>query len=389
MTSKMKIGIVLYPTFGGSGVVATELGKALAEKGHEIHFITYSQPVRLGSFRDNIFYHEVVVSNYPLFEFQPYETELASKMVDVVEHEGLDLLHVHYAIPHASAAFMAQQILSSRGVNIPFITTLHGTDITLVGRDKSFEPVITFCLNQSNAVTAVSESLKRDTYAHFDTKRTIEVIPNFIHNIDEDSSTAIDFEKRRKYARDEEKIIVHVSNFRKVKRVEDVVHIFHEVNKSTNARLLLIGDGPERYNVERLCRELGTCDRVMMVGKIRDAAELMKVSDLFLLPSETESFGLAALEAMAVGVPVISSNTGGIPEVNKHGFSGYLSDVGDVQDMAANAKKLLSNEQRLSQFKAQAKEQAQKFCITKVLPRYETLYVQTVENMNKGKVINE
>ncbi len=385
----MKIGIVLYPTFGGSGVVATELGKALAEKGHEIHFITYSQPVRLGSFRDNIFYHEVVVSNYPLFEFQPYETELASKMVDVVEHEGLDLLHVHYAIPHASAAFMAQQILSSRGVIIPFITTLHGTDITLVGRDKSFEPVITFCLNQSNAVTAVSESLKRDTYAHFDTKRTIEVIPNFIHNIDEDPSTAIDFEKRRKYARDEEKIIVHVSNFRKVKRVEDVVHIFHEVNKSTNARLLLIGDGPERYNVERLCRELGTCDRVMMVGKIRDATELMKVSDLFLLPSETESFGLAALEAMAVGVPVISSNTGGIPEVNKHGFSGYLSDVGDVQDMAANAKKLLSNEQRLSQFKVQAKEQAQKFCITKVLPRYERLYVQTVENMKNGKVVNE
>ncbi|MGM0479435.1 MAG: N-acetyl-alpha-D-glucosaminyl L-malate synthase BshA [Bacteroidota bacterium] len=385
----MKIGIVLYPTFGGSGVVATELGKALAEKGHEIHFITYSQPVRLGSFRDNIFYHEVVVSNYPLFEFQPYETELASKMVDVVEHEGLDLLHVHYAIPHASAAFMAQQILHSRGVEIPFITTLHGTDITLVGRDKSFEPVITFCLNQSNAVTAVSESLKRDTYAHFDTKRSIEVIPNFIHNITEEDSTAIDFEKRRKYARDEEKILVHVSNFRKVKRVEDVVHVFHEVNKTTNARLLLIGDGPERYNVERLCRELGTCDRVMMVGKIRDAAELMKVSDLFLLPSETESFGLAALEAMAVGVPVISSNTGGIPEVNKHGFSGYLSEVGDVQDMAANTKKLLSDEKVLKQFKKQAKEQAQQFCITKILPLYENLYINTVTRMKTANLKEE
>ncbi|HLV42964.1 MAG TPA: N-acetyl-alpha-D-glucosaminyl L-malate synthase BshA, partial [Brumimicrobium sp.] len=254
----MKIGIVLYPTFGGSGVVATELGKALAEKGHQIHFITYSQPVRLGSFRDNIFYHEVVVSNYPLFEYQPYETELASKMVDVVEHEKLDLLHVHYAIPHASAAYMAQQILKSRGVEIPFITTLHGTDITLVGRDKSFEPVITFCINQSNAVTAVSESLKQDTYQHFDTERDIRVIPNFIHNFAE-NPLEVDLERRRKYAKDDERIVCHVSNFRKVKRVEDVVRIFHKINKSVKSRLLLIGDGPERYNVELLCRELGTC----------------------------------------------------------------------------------------------------------------------------------
>lgn len=373
----MKIGIVLYPTFGGSGVVATELGKALAEKGHEIHFITYSQPVRLGSFRDNIFYHEVVVSNYPLFEFQPYETELASKMVDVVEHEKLDLLHVHYAIPHASAAYMAQQILKTRGVNIPFITTLHGTDITLVGKDKSFEPVITFCINQSDAVTAVSESLKRDTYAHFDTDREIEVIPNFIHNID-DEANAFEIEKRRRYAEDDEKVLCHVSNFRKVKRVEDVVHIFDKVNKSVKSRLLLIGDGPERYNVERLCRELGTCDRVMMVGKIRDAAQLIKISDLFLLPSQTESFGLAALEAMAVGVPVISSNTGGIPEVNEHNYSGYLSDVGNVEEMADYAIGLLSDEQKLNQFKRQAKEQAKKFCITKILPQYEELYKRVV-----------
>jgi N-acetyl-alpha-D-glucosaminyl L-malate synthase BshA len=374
----MKIGIVLYPTFGGSGVVATELGKSLAKKGHEIHFITYSQPVRLGSFRDNIFYHEVVVSNYPLFDFQPYETELTSKMVDVVEHMKLDVLHVHYAIPHASAAFMAQQILKTRGVEIPFITTLHGTDITLVGKDKSFEPVITFCINQSDAVTAVSESLKRDTYAHFDTQREIDVIPNFVHDIIPDDEP-LDIEKRRKYASDEEKIICHVSNFRKVKRVEDVVHVFHKINQSVKSRLLLIGDGPERYNVEMLCRELGTCDRVMMVGKIRDAANLMKISDLFVLPSQTESFGLAALEAMSVGVPVISSNTGGIPEVNEHNYSGFLSNVGDVDEMAKNAISLLSDSKKLALFKHQAKEQAKKFCITKVLPIYEELYHRVIE----------
>jgi len=374
----MKIGIVLYPTYGGSGVVATELGKALAEKGHEIHFITYSQPVRLGSFRDNIFYHEVAVSNYPLFEYQPYETELASKMVDVVVHEKLDLLHVHYAIPHASAAFMAQQILKTKGINIPFITTLHGTDITLVGRDKSFEPVITFCINQSNAVTAVSESLKRDTYAHFATDREIQVIPNFIHNISDEKSD--DFlEKRRKYAEDDEMILCHVSNFRKVKRVEDVVKVFDRVNKSVKSRLLLIGDGPERYNVELLCRELGTCDRVMMIGKIRDAVNLIKISDLFLLPSQTESFGLAALEAMSVGVPVVSSNTGGIPEVNEHNYSGFLSNVGDVDDMARNAISLLSDKAKLDLFKRQSKEQASKFCITKILPQYEELYKSVLD----------
>lgn len=377
----MKIGIVLYPTFGGSGVVATELGKALAEKGHKIHFITYSQPVRLSSFRDNIFYHEVVVSNYPLFEFQPYETELASKMVDVVENEGLDLLHVHYAIPHASAAYMAQQILKSRGLNIPFITTLHGTDITLVGKDKSFEPVITFCINQSNAVTAVSESLKQDTYSHFDTKREIKVISNFINEFIDDPITQ-DLERRRKYANDDEKIICHVSNFRKVKRVEDVVRIFHKINQSVKSRLLLIGDGPERHNVELLCRELGTCDRVMMVGKIRDAANLMSVADLFLLPSETESFGLAALEAMSVGVPVISSNTGGIPEVNKEGFSGYLSNVGDVEDMAKNGIRILENEEVLNRFKVQAREQAMNFSLDAILPQYEALYEEVLEKFN-------
>lgn len=378
----MKIGIVLYPTYGGSGVVATELGKALAKKGHEIHFITYSQPVRLGSFNDNIFYHEVPVTNYPLFEYQPYETELASKLVDVVLHENLDLLHVHYAIPHASAAFMAQQILKTKGITIPFITTLHGTDITLVGRDKSFEPVITFCINQSTAVTAVSESLKQDTYKHFGTSREIKVIPNFIQMMDSNSLN-LEKEKRRKYAPDNERIICHVSNFRKVKRVEDVVRIFHLINQKVKSRLLLIGDGPERYNVELLCRDLGVCERVKMVGKIRNSVDLVKLSDLFLMPSETESFGLAALEAMAVGVPVISSNSGGIPEVNIDAYSGYLSNVGNIEEMAHNGIRLLSDEKMLNQFKHQAIIQSRKFQMEEILPQYEALYEKVIEEQKK------
>jgi N-acetyl-alpha-D-glucosaminyl L-malate synthase BshA len=369
----MKIGIVLYPTFGGSGVVATELGKALAQKGHEVHFITYAQPVRLGSYRENIFYHEVAVSNYPLFEFQPYETELASKLVDVVKHENLDLLHVHYAIPHASAAYMAQQILESHGITIPFVTTLHGTDITLVGKDKSFEPVISFCINKSNAVTAVSESLRKDTFTHFNTNREIHVVPNFIQ-----SSPAVPelelLERRRKYAQDGERILCHVSNFRPVKRVADVIQIFKRVNDVIPSRLMLIGDGPDRYNAERLCRELGVCSRVITLGKIRDAANLMQLTDLFLLPSETESFGLAALEAMAEGIPVVSSNTGGIPEVNKDGYSGYLSNVGDVDGMAKNAIKILSNEATLNQFKTNAREQSKLFSLEEILPLYENIY---------------
>jgi L-malate glycosyltransferase len=368
----MKIGIVLYPTFGGSGVVATELGKALAEKGHQIHFITYSQPVRLGSFRENVFYHEVSVSDYPLFEFQPYETVLASKMVDVVKYEKLDILHVHYAIPHASAAYMAKQILLAQGIKIPFVTTLHGTDITLVGRDPSFEPVITFCLNQSDAVTAVSESLKEDTYTHFDTSREIVVIPNFIKPLPQ--LPEIELERRRHYALDEEKILVHASNFRKVKRVEDVVSIFAKVNEKTPSKLLLVGDGPERALVERMARELKICNRIVFIGKVRDTSHVMELADLFLLPSETESFGLAALEAMAVGVPVISSNTGGIPEVNTHDFSGFLSNVGDVEDMAKNALDLLENKQKLDQFKQQALQRANDFCLVNILPLYERLY---------------
>lgn len=368
----MNIGIVLYPTFGGSGVVATELGKALAQKGHHVHFITYSQPVRLGTFHQNIYYHEVSLTDYPLFEFQPYETLLASKMVDVVKYENLDLLHVHYAIPHASAAFMAQQILKAQGVTVPFITTLHGTDITLVGKDPSFEPVITFCINQSDGVTAVSESLKADTYRHFDTEREIEVIPNFIEPYQQLPVRNMDL--RRKYVADDVKIITHISNFRKVKRIGDVVRIFAKINETIPSVLLLAGDGPERAKVEKLARDLGICSRIMFIGKVRDTSQVLELSDLFLLPSETESFGLAALEAMAVGVPVISSNTGGIPEVNIDGFSGYLSDVGDVDSMAANGVKILSDERVHEQFRKNALLRANDFTLDTILPMYESLY---------------
>jgi N-acetyl-alpha-D-glucosaminyl L-malate synthase BshA len=373
----MKIGMVLYPTFGGSGVVGTELGKALALKGHEIHFITYSQPVRLGSFRENIFYHEVVVSDYPLFEFQPYETELASKMVDVVRFEKLDILHVHYAIPHASAAFMAKQILKSHGINIPFVTTLHGTDITLVGRDPSFEPVITFCINESDAVTAVSESLKAATYEHFNIKRNIHVISNFV--VPETEKSVFSEHMRLKYASDGERIVCHISNFRKVKRVDDVVRVFALLNKAIPSKLILVGDGPERYLCERLCREFNLCDKVIFLGKVRDTTHVLEIADVFLLPSETESFGLAALEAMAVGVPVISSNTGGIPEVNIHGYSGYLSNVGEVEDMAKNMIHLLHPD-NLPTFKINAKERSKEFSLEKILPLYEEIYRNLVLN---------
>lgn len=371
----MKIGIVLYPTFGGSGVVATELGKALARKGHHVHFITYSQPVRLGRFQENIFYHEVAVSDYPLFEFQPYETTLASKMVDVVKHEKLDILHVHYAIPHASSAYMAKQILATEGIHIPFITTLHGTDITLVGRDPSFIPVVTFCINQSDAVTTVSESLKRDTLEHFKITRSIDVIPNFI--VSDDVLPTPNQETRRHYAPDSEAIICHVSNFRKVKRVEDVIRIFEKVNTQSPSRLLMVGDGPERYGCEQLSRDLKLCDRIFFLGKLRDTRQVLELSDVFLLPSENESFGLAALEAMAVGVPVISSNTGGIPEVNTHGFSGFLSNVGDVDDMASNALHLLDPTTK-HDFKLHALERAKDFALDKIVPMYEAIYDKLV-----------
>lgn len=374
----MKVGMVLYPTFGGSGVVATELGKALAQKGHEIHFITYAQPVRLGTFRNNIFYHEVSLSDYPLFDYQPYEIQLASKIVDVVKHEKLDLLHVHYAIPHASAAFMAAQILKSQGIDIPFITTLHGTDITLVGKDPSFEPVITFCLNESTAVTAVSESLKKSTYEHFNTTREIHVIPNFVPPMDVYPEEPC---QRNRYATEKERVLCHISNFRPVKRIEDVVKVFKLVNDEVPSKLLLVGDGPDRLLAERTCRKLGIEDRVIFTGKIVGTEKVLSMCDVFLLPSETESFGLAALEAMASGVPVISSDTGGIPEVNKQGFSGFMSKVGDVEDMAKNAIKILSSDESLAQFKKNAKAHSLQFELDAILPIYEELYEDVVKTV--------
>lgn len=368
----MKIGIVLYPTYGGSGVVATELGKSLAKRGHEVHFITYSQPVRLSGFRKNVYYHEVAVSDYPLFEYTPYETVLASKMVDVVKREQLELLHVHYAIPHASAAYMAKMILRQQGYDIPYVTTLHGTDITLVGKDPSFEPVITFCLNESDAVTAVSESLKKDTYQHFNTSREIQVIPNFIHT----KRMAIEDidDIRARYANPGEPVLCHISNFRKVKRVEDVLEVFARVNEHIPSKLLMVGDGPERFKCEELCAKLELCSRVKFIGKVRDTQAVLEISDLFLLPSQTESFGLAALEAMAVGVPVISSNTGGIPEVNVHGVTGFLSDVGDVDDMAKNALHILGDSDRLHKFKMNARKHSENFNLEKVVSQYEDVY---------------
>ncbi|MDG1476339.1 MAG: N-acetyl-alpha-D-glucosaminyl L-malate synthase BshA [Vicingaceae bacterium] len=374
----MNIGIVCYPTFGGSGVVATELGKALASKGHKVHFITYQQPVRLDLFSENIYYHEVKVSDYPLFDYQPYELVLTSKLVDVVKFEKLDILHVHYAIPHASAAYMAQHILKSEGIDIPFITTLHGTDITLVGKDSSFAPVITFAINESNAVTAVSESLKQDTLEHFNIKRKIEVIPNFICLEQYNLNVSIK-ELRDSFAPNNEKVLVHVSNFRKVKRTQDVIHIFDIVRKQLPAKLLMVGDGPERHHLEELCRELGACDLVKFVGKVKDTERILAASDVFILPSESESFGLAALEAMAAKTPVISTNTGGIPEVNEHGISGFLSNVGDVEDMATNTLKILENDTTLEKFKAGAYQQAKKFDINTILPVYENLYKSVIK----------
>lgn len=371
----MNIGIVCYPTFGGSGVVATELGKALAAKGHRIHFISYAQPVRLTAFEENIFYHEVSVSDYPLFDYPPYELALSNKIVEVAKYEKLDLLHVHYAIPHASAAYMARQMLAAEGIKLPFITTLHGTDITLVGKDASFETAISFAINESNAVTSVSESLKQDTYFYFrHVKKDIQVIPNFVCVEHYDLPEA---KKHRKhYATDSQKILVHISNFRKVKRVDDVLRMFDIVRKQVPSRLLLVGDGPEKSNIEKLCRELDTCAEIQSLGKISEPNSILAIADLFVLPSETESFGLAALEAMAAGVPVISTNKGGLPEINVNGFSGMMSDVGDVENMAKNAIYILSDEQRLNQFKANARKQAEKFEISKILPMYEELYMR-------------
>lgn len=369
----MRIGIVCYPTYGGSGVVATELGKALASKGHQVHFITYKQPIRLATFQKNIFYHEVTVSDYPLFDYQPYELVLTSKIVDVALYENLDLLHVHYAIPHASAAYMAREILKSRGKRLPFITTLHGTDITLVGKDASFEPVITFAIKNSDAVTAVSESLRNDTLKHFSIENGIKVIPNFVCFDSHHSKEEIE-KIRKELTPNNERLLIHISNFRPVKRVEDVVKVFSKVKEQMPAKLIMIGDGPERRKVEELCRKLNTCSDIKFFGNVKDPDLILKCADLFLLTSEIESFGLAALEAMSMGVPVISTNTGGIPEVNKQGISGYLSNVGDIEDMAKNAVSILENDETLLSFKEKAFAQAKEFDIKKILPQYEDLY---------------
>lgn len=373
----MKIGIVCYPTYGGSGVVATELGKALADKGYEIHFITYKQPFRLDAFHENIFFHEVNFTNYPLFDYPPYETALAGKIVDVALYAKLDLLHVHYAIPHASAAYIAQKILKSKNYHLPFITTLHGTDITLVGRDETFIPVVTFSMEKSNGLTSVSESLKKDTYTNFNISNAIEVIPNFI-----DFSRFKKLNKdhfRKVISRNDEKIIMHTSNFRKVKRVEDVVNMFCLVREKIEAKLLLVGDGPERQNIEKLTRQVCKPEEVHFLGKQEAVEELLAISDLFILPSETESFGLAALEAMACEVPVISTNTGGLPEINIQGVTGYLSNVGDTADMAKNAISILNDETVLKQFKKNALTQAQKFSLENILPMYENYYRKVLD----------
>lgn len=373
----MNIGMVCFPTYGGSGVVATELGKALAKRGHKVHFMSYSQPFRLNIFDENLFFHEVSVNDYPLFDYPPYESVLASKIVDVAVFEQLDVLHVHYAIPHASVAYTAQEILKSKKIKLPYVTTLHGTDITLVGRDPSFEPVIRFSLNHSNAITSVSESLKKDTLKTFKIDNKVSVIPNFI-NIDE-YTQPFEYCIKKKYAPKGEKILVHVSNFRKVKRVEDVLHVFNKVRKEVSCKLILVGDGPERPAIEALCRQLDTCNEIINLGKITDPKEILSISDLFILPSETESFGLSALEAMAMKVPVISSNTGGLPEVNINGITGYLSNVGNVEEMANNAITLLKNETKLNLFKENAFKHAQKFDINNILPQYEKLYQSLIK----------
>jgi N-acetyl-alpha-D-glucosaminyl L-malate synthase BshA len=373
----LKVGIVCYPTYGGSGVVATELGKSLAHNGHEVHFITYSQPVRLGSAHKGIRYHEVNVSDYPLFFYPPYELVLASKIVDVAVHENLDILHVHYAIPHASAAITAKQVLAQQGIQIPVVTTLHGTDITLLGKDASFEPVISFAINQSDAVTAVSQSLKNDTYKLFGVNCEIDVIPNFVRI--EPNKYPNTPEMRSEFAQDHERLWVHVSNFRPVKRIMDVIETFHIASKEIPSKLLMIGDGPDRSRGEQRCRELGISDDVVFLGNLKNPLEVMGIADLFILPSESESFGLAALEAMAMGLPVISTNTGGLPEINRHGVTGMMSATGDVNDMAKNACYVLQDEKRLQQFKSNAMKRSLDFSCDRIIPIYEALYYKILE----------
>ncbi|PBJ09011.1 N-acetyl-alpha-D-glucosaminyl L-malate synthase BshA [Flavobacterium sp. ACN6] len=380
----MKIAIVCYPTFGGSGVVATELGLELARRGHEIHFITYSQPVRLALLNPNVHYHEVNVPEYPLFHYQPYELALSSKLVDMVKLYKIELLHVHYAIPHAYAGYMAKQMLKNEGINLPMITTLHGTDITLVGNHPFYKPAVTFSINKSDYVTSVSQSLKDDTLKLFKIKNKIKVIPNFIE-LDKVKKDPLAPCHRYVMANENERIITHISNFRKVKRIPDIIKIFYNIQKEIPAKLMMVGDGPEKEKAEILCQELGILDKVIFFGNSHEIDKILCMTDLFLLPSETESFGLAALEAMACGVPVISSNSGGLPEVNFDGFSGYLSNVGNVEEMAENALKILRDDTVLNQFKANALEVARKFDIKNILPKYEALYQKAVDDYKYEK----
>ena len=378
----MKIGIVCYPTFGGSGVVATELGLALSKRGHEIHFITYKQPVRLEQLSRNIHFHEVNVPEYPLFHYQPYELALSSKLVDMVKLHKIELLHVHYAIPHAYAGYMAKQMLAEEGISIPMVTTLHGTDITLVGNHPFYKPAVTFSINNSDVVTSVSESLKADTLRLFNVKKEIQVVPNFI-DINKYDSQARDC-NRNVLASGDEKIITHVSNFRKVKRIDDVIKIFYKIQEQLHAKLIMVGQGPEREMAENLAFELGIEEKVLFLGQSNEIDKILRCSDLFLLPSDRESFGLAALEAMVNEVPVISTNTGGLPEVNKHGFSGFLSDVGNVEEMAHYAVSILQDEETLNRFKTNAKEQASLFDLYSVMPLYEDLYQRALQHPLKG-----
>jgi L-malate glycosyltransferase len=372
----MNIGIVCYPTYGGSGVVATELGKGLAARGHKVHFISYTQPARLDIFMENIFYHEVAMVHYPLFEHSPYVLALTGKLVDVVKYEKLDVLHVHYAIPHATAANLAQQILASQGIRVAVVTTLHGTDVTLVGKDPTYEPVVSFAINQSDAVTAVSEFLKADTYKHFHVNREIEVIPNFIDLNRFSHKSKSHF--KMAIAPNGERIVTHVSNFRKVKRVDHVIEVFKGIQDRLPAKLLLVGDGPERQKAEQQCRELGLCDEIRFLGKQEAIEEILSISDLFLMPSETESFGLAALEAFACQVPVVSSNAGGLPEVNLHGETGFLANFGDIQAMIDYSVDVLGSDERLAFFRKNALQQAKQFELHNILPLYEALYERTL-----------
>ncbi|MCC9065912.1 N-acetyl-alpha-D-glucosaminyl L-malate synthase BshA [Flavobacterium piscisymbiosum] len=380
----MKIAIVCYPTFGGSGVVATELGLELARRGHEIHFITYSQPVRLALLNPNVHYHEVNVPEYPLFHYQPYELALSSKLVDMVKLYKIEVLHVHYAIPHAYAGYMAKQMLKNEGINLPMITTLHGTDITLVGNHPFYKPAVTFSINKSDYVTSVSQSLKDDTLKLFKIKNKIKVIPNFIE-LDKMKKDPLAPCHRSVMAKENERIITHISNFRKVKRIPDIIKIFYNIQKEMPAKLMMVGDGPEKEKAEVLCMELGIYDKVIFFGNSNEIDKILCLTDLFLLPSETESFGLAALEAMACGVPVISSNSGGLPEVNFDGISGYLSNVGNVEEMAANAIKILKDDKTLNEFKANALEVAKKFDIKNILPKYEALYQRAIDDYKHEK----